>query len=119
MSTHRLYVVTRRKREVYMKKLLLGIFLLILIMCMSILLGSNFADAHGNAQEAPVEHKYYKSIKINSGDTLWGIAEEYMNDEYNSINDYIEEVKQINGLDSDDIHDSRFLTVAYYDNEFR
>lgn len=119
MSTHRLYAVTRRKREVYIKKSFLSFFLLILVMCTSILLGSNFADARGNSAEAPVEHKYYKSIEVASGDTLWEIAEEYMNKEYNSINDYIEEVKRINGLASDDIHDSRFLTVAYYENDFK
>ena len=60
-----------------------------------------------------------KSIEIQSGDTLWGIAEEYMNEKDGSIIEYIDEVKEINGLKSDDIQDSQYLTIAYYDTAFR
>ena len=63
------------------------------------------------------EKKYYKSIQITSGYTLWNIAEEYMNDEYESVSDYIMEIKKINGLVSDDIQEGQYLTVAYFDTE--
>ena len=35
-----------------------------------------------------------KSIQIHCGDTLWNIAEENMSDDYESVNDYITEVKK-------------------------
>lgn len=119
MRAHRSYAAGKRRRQVYMKKLAVVVSALVLVLCMSILLGCNFADAHGSTDEAPVEHRYYKSIEIQSGDTLWGIAEKYMNDKDGSIIEYIDEVKEINGLKSDDIQDSQYLTIAYYDAAFR
>lgn len=120
MNAHRLYAESKRRREVYVRKLTAVIAALILVMCASVLLGCNFADAHDSTAESSVEYRYYKSIEIHSGDTLWGIAETYMDDSrYDSVNDYISEVKEINGLDSDDIQDSQYLTVVYYDTEFR
>lgn len=106
---------SRRKRSVHVKKLLIGFFSVILILGLSAYYGSGLVSAHGNAKEDPVRCKYYKSIQIHSGDTLWNIAEEYMDDDYESVNDYIGEVKKINKLSSDEIQDSQYLTVPYYD----
>lgn len=119
MAAQRLYASGKRRREVQIKKSMIGISTFLTILFLSILAGNNLVAAHGNTQESPIEHKYYKSIEIASGDTLWDIAEEYVNSNYSSINEYIDEVKQINNLSSDNIKDSQFLTVAYYDTEFK
>ena len=42
-----------------------------------------------------------------------------MNEDYDSIYAYIDELKDINGLTSDGIQESQYLTVAYYDTAFR
>ncbi len=105
----------RRKRSVHVKKLLAGMFSLIMILGFSAFYGSGLVSAHDNAKDDPVRCKYYKSIQIHSGDTLWNIAEEYMADDYESVSDYITEVKKINKLSSDQIQDSQYLTVPYYD----
>jgi SOS regulatory protein LexA len=77
--------------------------------------GSGLVSAHDNVKDDPVRCKYYKSIQIHSGDTLWNIAEEYITEDYESVNAYITEVKKINKLSSDQIQDSQYLTVPYYD----
>mgnify|MGYP001052396244 CR=1 FL=1 len=59
-------------------------------------------------------YKYYTSIKIDNGDTLWSIAEKYISNEYESIYDYIRELKQMNNLSSDNIIAGQNITVAYY-----
>lgn len=117
MNTSRLYAANKRRRQVYLKKLSLCLAAFILVAGLSIALGSNLVDAH-DTTSGDTEYKYYKSIELVYGDTLWDIAEEYMNDDYDSIYDYIDELKAINGLESDDIHASRYLTVIYYDKEF-
>lgn len=63
-------------------------------------------------------YKYYTSYEIKEGDTLWSIAETYMDDaHYDSVNDYIKEVKSINGLTNDTIHADCYLVIPYYSAE--
>ena len=105
----------RRKRSVHVKKLFVGILSLFMIFGLSAFYGSGLVSAHDNAKDDPVRCKYYKSIQIHSGDTLWNIAEEYMTEDYESVSEYITEVKKINKLSSDQIQGSQYLTVPYYD----
>lgn len=69
-----------------------------------------------NTQAAPAEitTKYYTSIQIESGDTLWSIANEYITGEYSDINDYIDEICTINHISKDEIHTGKYLVVPYY-----
>ena len=94
-------VSIRRKRSLYVKKLFAGFFSIIMILGLSAFYGSGLVSAHDNAKD-------------NCGDTLWNIAEENMSDDYESVNDYITEVKKINKLSSDQIQDSQYLMVPYY-----
>jgi len=63
--------------------------------------------------------KYFKSIEIEAGDSLWSIAETYMSEEYDNITEYIDELKSMNGLTEDTIHEGRCLVVAYYSDEIK
>lgn len=105
-----------KRRKAYRKKLVLCMMAFVMITGLSVILGSNLVSAHDKEE---TEHKFYKSIEIVEGDTLWAIAKEYRGDDYNSIYDYIDEVKSINGLTSDQIHAGQYLTVAYYDTQVR
>lgn len=62
-------------------------------------------------------YKYYTSIRVSSGDTLWDIANEYRTEEYSSISSYISEVRMINHLKSNQITDGMYLCVPYYSVE--
>ena len=66
-----------------------------------------------------VSYKYYKSISVANNDTLWSIAEQHMDTEhYDSISDYIQEVKSMNDLKDDVIHYGDYLVIPYYDHNF-
>lgn len=58
--------------------------------------------------------KLYKTIEIRQGDSLWLIAQEYMDEHYDSVDDYIQDLKDINHLETDCIEAGNYLTVAYY-----
>lgn len=61
------------------------------------------------------EHKYIKSIPIQSGDSLWSIAERYADQEhYRNYFEYMEEIKQINNLKSDKIQAGNYLVIVYF-----
>lgn len=60
------------------------------------------------------QEKYYKSIEVADGVTLWNIAEEYCSSEYNDYNEYISEVKKLNHLGGDTIHSGQYIVIPYY-----
>ena len=69
------------------------------------------------AAPSEVRSKYYTSIQIEQGDTLWEIAGRYMTDEYKDVNAYIQEVCAMNHISGDQIHAGQYLTVPYYATE--
>ena len=106
----------RRQRE--MKKNLL---ILIMTVCLVVTCSISLNAFRSNAKDDSTEttYKYYKSVIVSNNDTLWTIAEKYMDDEhYDSINDYIQEVKSMNTLEDDVIHYGEYLVIPYYDNNY-
>lgn len=53
----------------------------------------------------------YESIQIKPNDTLWDIATEYCDTEQESVLEYIENIKEINHLSSDNIASGNYLIV--------
>lgn len=56
----------------------------------------------------------YESVLINNGDTLWSIAKEYNTSDI-STNDYIDEIKTINGLTGDSINGGNYILIPVYE----
>jgi len=55
----------------------------------------------------------YQSIFIQSGDTLWSIAERYGNN--GNIREYIHNVKKINNLDSSVLYENTAILIPFED----
>lgn len=72
-----------------------------------------------DASKSQNTYKYYTDIKVELGDTLWDIANEYITDDYNSIKEYIAEVREINSICDDDIYYGQRLMVPYYSEEIK
>lgn len=108
----------RRYRERQVRRnILLLVLSIILVLLLSFLWGGFFSQA--SDLEHKISYKYYKSVEIMPGDTLWAIAEEYSDTEnYASTVEYIEEVKRMNSLKSNTIHAGNYLIVPYYSTEF-
>lgn len=106
----------RRQREMRKNFLMLVMTVCLVVTC-SISLNSFRSDAKDDSVKT--SYKYYKSITIDNSDTLWSIAEEYMDEEhYDSINAYINEVKDMNSLTDDEIQYGEHLIIPYYDDTF-
>lgn len=71
------------------------------------------------SMEHSVSYKYYTSIQVKRGDTLWDIAEKYRTSEYHDIGSYIDEVKKINHLSGSKITDGMYLCIPYYTTEYK
>lgn len=64
-----------------------------------------FLSGAVRTQAAPSEIscKYYTSIEVQSGDTLWSIASDHITEEYRDMNAYIDEVCSINKISQNEI----------------
>lgn len=66
-----------------------------------------------------ISYKYYTSIEIAYGESLWSIANKYAGEEYASAEDYVHEVMKINHLQEETLIAGQYLVVPYYSTEFK
>lgn len=92
-------------------KIIAGIIFVLAITFCSISVISARAEIKPEAIPA---NCYYTSIKINYGQTLDSIAEEYNTADSFSNSSYINEIKRINNLYTDTIHAGCYLTVMRF-----
>ncbi len=66
-------------------------------------------------------YKYYTSYYVQEGDTLWSIADDYLDEGENYTREtWIKEVRQMNGLDWEcHIRTGQHLSVPYYSKEYK
>lgn len=107
-----------KSRCVEMKNQRMTVLTILLLTMVTIIACMIFGVTKAQAAPAENTYKYYTSIQIQKGDTLWNIASMYMTDEYESVNDYIEEICAINHIDHNDIHSGQYLTIPYYSDEY-
>lgn len=86
-------------------------FLLSVVCCVAF--GGFLTSAHGTRVEEKDTFQFYKSITVESGDTLWGLAEEYMTDDCDSIEEYIAKLRTVNHLYNDTIKAGDHIIIVY------
>ncbi|MGN0377472.1 MAG: LysM peptidoglycan-binding domain-containing protein [Suilimivivens sp.] len=106
----------RRRRQIR-RNIFICLMTLVMITGFSTMFFSFKAKAQSRDEE--ISYKYYKSITVAAGDTMWDYAERYADTEfYDSYESYIKEVININHLDGDDIIYGQHIILPYYSNEF-
>lgn len=109
----------RNSTDHVIRLLILCILTVFLVFGGCALFGNVLSSAHAGNAESPANFKYYTSIEIQPGDTLWDIAKAYITEDYESVPEYVQALKEINSLDTDDIEAGQNLIVAYNDTEFK
>lgn len=103
----------RRARAIAKRRMILLLAAVLLITVGSVIFGSIFTNEGSSVEAHDATYTAYKSIEIEAGDSLWSIAEEYMLDEFDNTAEYVKELKRLNNLTSDTIHEGQYLLVAY------
>ena len=101
----------RRKAELH-KQWTIIVITLALVFVLSVTLGSVFTKASSKAENNTM--KLYKSIQVDSGDSLWSIANYYFDSSYGSIDQYLKEIKTMNHIKDDLIYNGEYLVIPYY-----
>ena len=109
-----------RKREAVVRRQrgVLAITI-ILIISLGVLLGTGIRAMASSEKDISSYNKYYVSIRIESGDTLWTIADEYIDGFNLKKADYIAEICQINEISENDIHAGDYIVVPYYSQDIK
>ena len=111
-SLSRREVVVRKQRSIL--TIVIFVFLSLIIF-----FGSGIRVMASSKADPASYNKYYKSIRIEEGDTLWGIAEEYVGDFNIKKSDYIREICELNHIEEDHIHAGEYIVISYYSKEVK
>lgn len=65
------------------------------------------------------EEKFFTEIEVEEGDTLWSLSDEYMTSGYQSRDEFIEEVRQMNHITGSLIREGEKLIIPYYSQRER
>lgn len=120
MTDSELRAYKRRMRR--QRSLRNRLFTLFMTICLIAVFAVSYCSIKSSASMGrdQLQFKYYTSITVQYGETLWDIADDYI--DYNQYKDksvYIAEVQSINHLDNDtQIRAGQSLIVPYYSSEF-
>lgn len=106
----------RRQREIRRKCMLILMTFCLVMVCAvsyhSLKLSANIGE--------DLSFKYYTNITVAYGETLWEIADDYIDyTQYKDKNAYIEEVRNINHLNADSaVKAGQHLVIPYFSSDF-
>ena len=104
--------VARQKRTLAFTVLAL---VLGVILAISVLSTNTLATG---ADQASTGYKYYKEVYVESGDTLWSIAEEYTDGSLQEIQTLVSEIRSINDMNTlETLKAGTYIVVPYYSEE--
>lgn len=106
------------KRVMHQRNQITRVYILIFVISAIVIaaccIGFGFISKASNKADTDTGRvKMYTNVYIEEGDTLWSIAERYVSEEYEGIDAYIKELKQMNHV-GDTIYAGCYLTVSYY-----
>ena len=104
----------RRMRQLQLRRhMIMSLLTVFLVLGCSGLFFGFKSKAQSSDEHIPC--KYYKSVMVRSGDTMWDYADLYADREfYDSYDSYIKEVMNMNGLSNDHIQSGQYILLPYY-----
>ena len=104
----------QRRAKARFTRFLTVMFLIVSAVCVILLVNKN--QIHSvKAGSSEQLNKYYKTITIQPGDTLWSIAKEYKSADYKNTKEYVEELMSMNNLHNDNITAGQKLLITYFE----
>lgn len=108
----------KQKRVKEVRRNILFLILSVFMIAVITVMFCSFST-QASEQAHQVSYKYFQSIEIQKGDTLWSIAAHYADEHYADLTEYVAEVKTLNGLSTEKIQTGNYLMIPYYATEFK
>lgn len=116
-EVHSRRVQMRKRRRI---RNYLAFSLLLLFLCLSGMV-YNTMTVEATQGDSPADglYKYYTEVRVCRDDTLWSIANEYIGEGYDSLDDFIEEIRDLNSITFNKIQYGQRLVIPYYSSELK
>ena len=100
-----------------------AMFLAVVISVSAGFILSGKAASAGNLSEGATTFKYYKEVRISSGDTLWDLAEFYRSTSPEELEltteSCMKEIRDLNQLSDNHLRAGEYVMVPYYSSELK
>ena len=80
---------------------------------LTVIIAFLFMSSRAAAENSRPVYTYYTSYEIQSGDTLWTIADQFMTPEFSDKEAFIENIKSLNHIGGDNITAGKYLVIEY------
>lgn len=116
--------MTREERRQFKKRIRtirrnITLVVLSLFLISGLALTINGIKSFAQRDSADITYKYYTSIVVKYGDTLYSLAEEYAPEDNRDLSEYVNEVIHINHLEDHVIQSGQYLIIPYYSEELK
>lgn len=111
---------SRRRKEQSSLRHLKRILTVMGTLLAAVLLLLHFTADRTEAEKVNVPtYKYYTSIEVDQGESLWSIATDHMSPEYKDVYEYMSEIATINHLHGDQLDRGQRIIIPYYSTEYK
>ena len=108
----------RRENQVRRQKKIITVAAAVFAVCLSLLLFTGIRTFAGTTDKAAV-YKYYESVEIRSGDTIWELADSYLAGSGLDKEEYVSEILRLNNIPNGEIREGDTIVMVYYSTELK
>lgn len=112
--------ISKKMQRMKMRRRRIAAMFLALCLAVTCVVSYQSLTIRASARDEKITFKYYTSITVHTGDSLWSIAEKYNNTSYYKDNkSYMKEICSINNIeDASVLRAGQRLVVPYFSTEF-
>lgn len=118
MNYSELRIYRNKCRRIRQRRIRIFRAFITLSLVLTLALSANVFLSNAKSDREAVLYKYYTSITVRPGETLWSIAQEKAGAGNGRARDYIDEVMRMNYLEDENITAGQSIIVPYYSSEF-
>jgi len=115
LSTSSFRTIAETRRKLRKRALLQRVVLVAFVVALVVLGICLFTPSAKAKAESNISYEQrIISVRVRENDSLWKIAERFYCSEKESVQEFVDDIKEINHLNSDTIYPDTYLVIQYY-----